>query len=144
LEGIDSVLMQRGLDETDPGTEIFDVEEHFAVSMRFDKGLSYYWERGAHANVEVPNETRIYGTRGGIKLAYCTWDEPVIMLYDLDANGRAREKKLDVDMSRHRHDGDALWEHFFEVLDGHTQPVISLELAKKHLDIILKCCQFSN
>jgi len=144
LEGIESVLMKNGLDDTDPGAEVYDVEEHFAVSMRFSGGLSYYWERGAHANVEVPNETRIYGTRGGIKLAYCTWDDPEITLYDLDSGGKAREQKLEVDMSQHSHDGYALWEHFFDVLDGRAQPVISMELAKKHLDIIIKCCQFSN
>jgi predicted dehydrogenase len=144
LEHIDSVLMKRGLDETDPGTDVYDVEEHFAISMKFSEGLSYYWERGAHANVEVPNETRIYGTRGGIKLAYCTWDDPDMWLYDLDQYGKARKQKLDLDMSQHSHDGYALWEHFFQVLDGHTEPVISLELAKKHLDIIIKCCQFSD
>ncbi len=143
LEQLESAWMKRGLDEVDPGTEIYDVEEHFAVNMKFTNGLSYYWERGAHANVKVANETRIYGTRGGVKLAYCTWDDPVITLYDLDQAGKAREQKIEVDMTHHSHDGYALMEHFFNVLDGEEEPVISLELAKKHLDIILKCCQFA-
>jgi len=144
LEQIESVLMKSGLDETDPGIETYDVEEHFAVSMLFTGGLSYYWERGAHANVEVPNETRIYGTRGGIKLAYCTWDDPGITVYDLDSGGKAREREMEVDMSKHSHDGFALWEHFFDVLDKRVPPVISLELAKKHMDIIIKCSQFND
>ena len=143
LKQVESAVMKRGLDEVDPGTEIYDVEEHFAVNMKFTNGLGYYWERGAHANVDVPNETRIYGTRGGIKLAYCTWDDPVITLYDLDQAGRAREQKIEIDMTNHSNDGYALMEHFFNVLDGEEQPAISLELAKKHLDIIIKCCQIA-
>ena len=143
LDRIESAWMKRDLDEVDPGTEIYDVEEHFAVHMKFSNDLSYYWERGAHANVEVPNETRVYGTRGGLKLAYCTWDDPLITLYDLDQNGKAREQKLEVDMSFHSHDGYALMEHFLNVLDGKERAVISLEQAKKHLDIIMKCCQFA-
>lgn len=144
LERIESKILMKGLDEVDPGTEIYDVEEHFAMNMRFSGGLNYYWERGAHANVEVPNETRIYGTRGGIKLAYCTWDDPVIILYDIDQEGKAREQKVEVDMSQHPDDGFALMEHFLNVLDGLDQPIISLELAKKHMDIIIRCSQFTD
>lgn len=141
LEEIESVQMKSGLDEVDPGAEVYDVEEHFAVSMRFSGGLTYFWERGAHANVEVPNETRIYGTRGGIKLAYCTWDDPALSLFDFDPGGKARAQRIEIDMSTHPHDGYALTEHFLDVLDGQDQEVISLELAKKHLDIIFACCQ---
>jgi len=144
LDCIESVHMMKGLDEVDPETDVYDVEEHFAVSMLFTEGLSYYWERGAHANVEVPNETRIYGTKGGLKLAYCTWDDPVITLYDLDLEGKAREQQIEVDMTLHPNDGYALMEHFINVLDGRNQTIITLELAKKHLDIIIKCCQFAD
>ncbi len=143
LKQVESAWMKGGLDEVDPGTEIYDVEEHFAVKMKFTNDLSYYWERGAHANVELPNETRIYGTRGGVKLAYCTWDDPVYIYYDLDETGKAREQKMEVDMTEHSHDGYALMEHFLDVLEGKEQPVISLEVAKKHLDIILKCSQIA-
>ncbi len=51
----------------DPETDVYDVEEHLMVNMKLSGGISYYWERGAHAHMEVPNETRIYGTRGGHK-----------------------------------------------------------------------------
>jgi len=143
LNQIECAVMKRGLDEVDPGTEIYDVEEHFAVSMRFTNDLTYYWERGAHANVEVPNETRIYGTRGGLKLAYCTWDDPIVTRYAFDAEGKAIEKRIEVDMKEHPNDGYALIDHFIRVIDGVEQPVIGLEVAKKHLDIIIKCYQFA-
>jgi len=144
LEQIESVVMKHGLDEVDPGTDIYDVEEHFVVNMRLSGNVSYYWERGSHANVEVPNETRIYGTRGGIKLAYCTWDDPVISLYDFDIGGKAREQKIEVDMKNHPNDGYALIDHFIRVLDGVDEPVITLEQAKKQMDIITKCSQFAD
>ena len=130
--------VKSGLDEVDPGTDIYDVEEHFMVHMQLSGNLRYYWERGAHANMEIPNETRIYGTRGGIKLGYCSWDDPVVIFYDLDENGRAREQKIELDY-RDCDDGFALSEHLVRVLDGVEKPVISLEKARKHMDIIFKC-----
>jgi predicted dehydrogenase len=139
LECIESAVMKSGLDEVDPGTGVYDVEEHFVVNMQLTGQTSYYWERGAHANMEIPNETRIYGTRGGIKLAYCTWEHPVISFYDLDEKGISREQKINVDMKDHPNDGLALINHFISVLDGEEPPVISLELAKKHMEIILAC-----
>jgi len=144
LAEIESVILKKDLDEVDPGTDIYDVEEHFIVNMKLTGNISYYWERGSHANVEVPNETRIYGTRGGIKLAYCTWDDPALWLYDLDAEGKSREQKIEVDMKEHPHDGYALIDHFIRVLEGKDDPVISLELAKKHMDIIMKCYQYAD
>jgi predicted dehydrogenase len=144
LEKMESVILKRDLDEVDPGTDTYDVEEHFAVHMKLSGNISYYWERGAHANVEVPNETRIYGTRGGIRLAYCTWDDPVIWLYDLDNEGKARKQSIEVDMSEHSHDGYALTDHFIRVLEGKEKPIISLEIAKKHLEIILKCYELAD
>jgi len=140
VETIDRVTLVSGLDEVDPGTDIYDVEEQFIVTMRLTGGVIYYWERGGHANMEVPNETRIYGTRGGIKLGYCSWDDPEVTLYDLDERGKARERRLELDYGDHD-DGYALSEHLLQVLDGDEAPVISLETARKHMGIILKCYQ---
>lgn len=143
LERIEGVMMKDGLDGVDPGAETYDVEEHFVVNMILTGNISYCWERGAHANVAVPNETRIFGTRGGIKLAYCTWDDPRITVYDLDPSGKARERCEEVDMTGHLHDGYALVDHFIRVMDGNETPVISLEQAKKHMEMILKCRDFA-
>ncbi len=140
VETIHRVKLMSGLDEVDPGTDIYDVEEQFIVNMQLTGGVSYYWERGGHANMEVPNETRIYGTRGGIKLGYCSWDDPVVIFYDLDEQGKAREQRIELDYKEYD-DGYALSEHLVRVLDGEEQPVITLELARKHMNIILKCYQ---
>lgn len=138
LEYIESVKLMSGLDEVDPGTEIYDVEEHFMVNMELSGGIKYYWERGGHANMETANETRIYGTRGGIKLGFNSWDDPWLIFYDLDEQGKARKQKIDLDYSG-QDDGFALSEHLIKVLDGEEDPVISMELARKHMEIIFKC-----
>jgi predicted dehydrogenase len=135
LERIESVVMKTRLDDVDPGTAVYDVEEHLVVNMKLSGGISYYWERGANAHAEVPNETRIYGTRGGLKLAYCTWDDPEVIFFDLDEKGRAREKKYQIECPKEE-DGYFLSRHLIDVLDGKEKPVVSLEIAKKHMEII--------
>jgi len=135
LEQVESALLKSSLDDVDPGTAVYDVEEHLVVNMKLSGGISYHWERGAHAHMQVPNETRIYGTRGGIKLAYCTWNDPEIIFYDLDKEGKARETRYTRDCPKEE-DGYYLSRHLISVLDGIEQPVVALETAKKHMDII--------
>jgi len=137
LDEVTSVCLKSGLDEKDPQTDIYDVEEHLMVSLKLSGGITYYWERGAHAHMEVPNETRIYGTRGGIKLAYCTWEDPLITFYDLDEDGRAHETRY-IRECPAEEDGFHLTSHLIDVLDGKAQPVVPLETAKKHMEIIFK------
>jgi len=143
LEGVDSVVLKAGLDDVDPETEIYDVEEHMVVNMKLSGGITYYWERGAHAHVEVPNETRIYGTLGGIKLAYCTWDDPTIILYDLDEHGKAHETSYTRDCPKEE-DGYFLSRHLIDVLDGKAQPAVTLETAKKHMEMIFQFRQLAD
>ncbi len=138
LVEVESALLKSGLDEVDPETGIYDVEEHFVVNMWLSGGLKYFWERGAHANVEVPNETRIYGTRGGIKLGYCSWDDPVITLFGLDSENKATREQMALDYSE-QDDGLALTEHLIRVLDGEEDPVITLGQAQKHMEILFRC-----
>jgi predicted dehydrogenase len=138
VEEVESAVLKGGLDTVGPGTDVYDVEEHLMVQMRLSKQLRYSWERAAHANMDSPNETRIYGTRGGIKLGYCTWDDPWVIFYDLDERGKAREEKIELDYEG-LEDGEALTEHLIGVLDGTEEPVVTLETAKKHMDILCKC-----
>ncbi|HPR61184.1 MAG TPA: hypothetical protein PLF35_09570, partial [Prolixibacteraceae bacterium] len=77
---------------------------------------------------------RIYGTKGGIKLAFCSWDSPTITIYGQNNV----EETIELDYSA-QDDGLALIQHFADVLDGKTKPAMPLELARKHLDIIYRC-----
>ncbi len=138
LVEVESALLKSDLDEVDPETDIYDVEEHFVVNMWLSGGLKYFWERGAHANVEVPNETRIYGTRGGIRLGYCSWDDPVITVYGLDHENKATREQITLDYSE-QDDGLELTRHVVRVLDGEEDPVITMDQAQKHMEIIFRC-----
>ncbi len=137
LVGADGFAVN-GLDRKDPGTDIFTVEEHGAVSMTFTDGLHYYWERGSNANVAVPGETRIYGTRGGLKFSYITWETPEITWYYLDEKEKARQKLVRPNMRYHLSDHHAMMKHFVAVLKGKEQPVIPFLTALKHLRIIFR------
>jgi predicted dehydrogenase len=134
LKSIKHVSLKSGLDNCDAGTDVFDVEEMFVAMLEFTGGISYYWERAAHANMEAKHETRIYGTKGGIKLAFCSWDAPTINVYDTSKQAQT----IEVDYSQ-QDDALALIQHFANVLDKKAEPAMPLHLARKHLDIIYKC-----
>ena len=139
MKDASKLFIKAGLDKKDPGTPVYDTEEHFAVNMEFSTGLRYYWERAAHANVEVPNETRIYGTKGGIKLAFCTWESNKVEYFTVDQEGKVKPVKevSEVDLSNQNDDFE-LARHFIEVLDEKSEAAMPLELAAKHLEIIMK------
>ncbi|MGC9344672.1 MAG: Gfo/Idh/MocA family protein [Bacteroidales bacterium] len=124
-----------GLDNVNPGAEIYNVEEHFVSVMNFTNGLKYYWERSGHSNMEAADETRIYGTRAGLKFSYLSWESPEIEIFELDKNNKAISRKLEVPMNTHEGDGYELIRHFIDVLDGNESPAMPLELAGKHLKI---------
>lgn len=136
LREVTPLFMRSHLDDMDPGTDTYDVEEHAAVLMHFSGGLRYYWERGNNAHVEVRNETRIYGTRGGLRLASCSWDDPTIERFDLDDAGRARVERIPVAPAADS-DEERFAAHVVEVLSG-APPLMPLERAAKHVEIVFE------
>ncbi len=139
LLSAETLFKKSGLDQVEPNTDIYDEEEHFAV-VKFTEGLTYYWERSAQVNNEAPNETRIYGTKGGIKLSYCSWEKPEIEFFDVEDNGKGKAVKetMVVDMKNHRNDNFELCQHFVNCIIHKKKPMMPLILAKKHLDILFK------
>ncbi|MFP4547395.1 MAG: Gfo/Idh/MocA family protein [Fidelibacterota bacterium] len=115
-----------------------DIEEHGAAYMKFDTGLTYYFERGAGVQFEVPNETRIYGTKGGLRFGFCSWDPAEVELFYVDDAGNEKQETLKVDVPDSHDDNFAFTEHFLDCLDGKAKPGMSIQRAAKHLDIIFK------
>lgn len=140
LERVNTVMLARDLDRKEVGAPVYDVEEHFAASISFSGGLRFYWERAAHANMGARNETRIYGTRGGIKLAFCSWDAPELTFYGLDETETAFHRTEQLDY-QNQDDGYALIEHFLDCLEGREKPIQALPVARRHLQIIQDCYQ---
>lgn len=129
---------RNGLDLVKTGAPVFTVEEHGAAWLKFAGGLSYFWERSSNAHNAVPPQTAIYGTRGGLRFGFCTWDPPEIEYFYVDRGGRgkARSKTYPIDMSSHKGDMPALGEAFIAYLLGKGPVPMPLELEVKNLKII--------
>ena len=63
---------------------------------------------------------------------------PELIFFDLDHRGQARQRKFLRECPGNE-DGYYLIEHLIAVLDGKDQEVLSLDIAKKHMEIILRC-----
>ncbi len=126
-----------GLRDFSLGTVKADVEQHGAALLTFDTGLTFFFERGAGVHNEVDMETRIYGTRGGLRLKYPSWESNAIKHFF--ANDRPRHETLRVDMSAHpKHDHIPVVEHFLDCISGLAQPIMPVALAGKHIKILLQ------
>ena len=127
-----------GLDRVDPGTPIYDVEEHGAAMLTFANGMRYYWERANNANAYIPNQTTIYGTQGGLTFGYCTWDNPEITYHFVEdeGKGKAEQKILTVDMSAHPGDMPALSNAFIAYLLDEGPVPMPLDIEYKNLSIL--------
>jgi UDP-N-acetylglucosamine 3-dehydrogenase len=126
-----------GLRDLSALVETADVEQHGVALLKFDTGMTFYYERGAGVHNQVNFETRIYGTRGGLRLQYPSWYSNEIEYFFDD--GKPQQKKLAVDMSSHPdHDHIPVVEHFLDCLSGKAQPMMTVETAGKNLKILLK------
>lgn len=116
--------------------EFSDVEQHGAAWLEFDTGLTYYYERGAGVHGETPNETRLYGTQGGLRFQFPAWDSNEVEFFYTE-NGEPRKEILHVDMTGAPDDSLALAKHFLDCLDG-AEPLMPVQRAAKHMEILFK------
>lgn len=115
-----------------------DIEEHGAAYLEFDTGLTYYYERGNGVHCEVPHETRIYGTKGSVKFAFCSWDPPEVEFYTFNESGGEISETLVVNMDDHTDDNLEHDKHFIDCLIDGAKPQMTVQLAAKHLDILFQ------
>ena len=114
-----------------------DVEQHGAAWLEFDTGLTYYYERGGGVHSETPNETRLYGTRGGLRFQFPSWDSNEVEFFYTE-NGEPRKELLTVDMTGAPEDSLALTAHFLDCLDGEATPLMPVQRAAKHMEILFR------
>jgi predicted dehydrogenase len=114
-----------------------DVEQHGAAWLEFDTGLTYYYERGAGVHAETPNETRIYGTKGGLRFQFPTRDSHEVEFFYLE-NNEPRKETFTIDMSDAPDDSYTLTQHFLDCLDRKVQPLMPVQRAAKHMEILFK------
>ena len=117
--------------------EYSDIEQHGAAWMEFDTGLTYYYENGGGVHNETPNETRLYGTKGGLRFHHYSWDSNEIEFFTTE-NGEPRKETFTVDTSGQPDDSLAITTHFLDYLDGKAEPLMTVPLAAKHMEILFK------
>jgi predicted dehydrogenase len=114
-----------------------DIEQHGAAWLEFDTGLTYYYERGAGVHGETPNETRLYGTKGGLRFQFPNWDLNEVEFFYAE-NGTPLKETLKVDMTDAPDDHLALTQHFLNCLDGTQKPLMPVQRAAKHMEILFQ------
>lgn len=126
-----------GLDSVEFGTKVFTVEEHGAAFMQFEGGLRYYWERASNAHGLAPNQTVIYGTKGGLTLSYCTWNSPEVEFFyvDNDGSGKPQKEVIAVEKSQ-KNDNEALSAAWLDYLSDVGPVPMPLKTELKNLEII--------
>ena len=129
---------KRGLKSFSDPSIRSDIEQHGAAYLEFSSGLTYYYERGAGVHLTAANETRISGTRGGLRLAFCSWDSPDVEVFTVDSSGQGQREVRQVDVSAHTDDNLELTRHFFDCVLGRAKPMMPVTLAAKHLDILFR------
>lgn len=114
-----------------------DIEQHGAAWMEFDTGLTYYYENGGGVHNEAPNETRLYGTKGGLRFHHYSWDSNEIEFFTTE-DGEPRKETFTVDVTGAPDDSHAITTHFLDCLDGIAQPLMPVQRAAKHMEILFK------
>jgi len=114
-----------------------DIEQHGAAWMEFDTGLTYYYENGGGVHNEAPNETRLYGTKGGLRFHHYSWDSNEIEFFTTE-NGELRKEIFTVDTTGQPDDTLAITTHFLDYLDGKAEPLTTVQKAAKHMEILFK------
>ncbi|HKI54296.1 MAG TPA: Gfo/Idh/MocA family oxidoreductase, partial [Anaerolineales bacterium] len=95
--------------------EFSDIEQHGAAWMEFDTGLTYYYENGAGAHNEIPNESRVYGTKGGLRFQHYSWDSNEIEFFSTE-DGDPHKEIFTVDITGQPDDSLAITTHFLDYL----------------------------
>jgi predicted dehydrogenase len=124
-----------GLRDLSKLAPVVDIEMHGAAYMEFGDGLTYYYERGAGVHGETQCETRLYGTKGGLRFYYTAWEAKTVEYYH--AEDKPAKEVLTIDMGKHpSHDNIPFVAHFLDCLEGKAQPMMPVSLAAKHLNIL--------
>jgi predicted dehydrogenase len=119
---------------------IADVEQHVVAFLKFKEKLTFTYERGAGVHMNNECETRIYGTRGGIKFSYYPWEKPFIDYYHAGPEGKdpPQYERIEIDMKNYRTGNIDFINHAIDCISGKANPILTLKEAMEHMEIIWK------
>lgn len=119
-----------------------DVEQHAAFWLEFKGGLTYYYERGSGAHLELSNQTIIYGSQGVLRFNYFPW-EPKLIEFSTNIDGKIHKDNLSLALPEVSQDetdsaNQALLTHFLDCLEGKSEPLMTVERAAQNLNILFR------
>lgn len=120
-----------------PGQTV-SIEQHAMAWMQFSQGLSYYLERGGPVHMGATEETRIYGSRGGLKFAWQTWTPWTVERFYDGPDGKGLSESLQIPQPNGQNDDDELMAHFADCLHGRAKPAMPLELAFRYFSLSMQ------
>jgi len=131
-------FMITGLDKVDTGGAVFDVEEHFISTLQFSHNIRYQYERASKMHNAPCDETRIFGTKGGIKLQYLSWDSPQIEYFytDDDGKGEIRAEIVEGSIKNYLSDEAELLKHFSNCAMKKETPILPFKQSIKYMKMI--------
>jgi hypothetical protein len=79
----------------------------------------------------------MYGTKGGLRFHHFSWDSNEIEFFTTE-NGEPRKETFTVDTTGAMDDTLAITTHFLDCLDGKSKPLMTVQTAAKHMEILFK------
>ena len=119
-----------------PGHKV-SIEQHAAAWLRFSGDLTYYLERGGPVAMDAPEETRIYGSAGGLRFTWQTW-LPWSMEWCHDGpDGQPVSQSIAIPQPLGQNDDDEVAGHFLDCVANGAAPAMHFALALRHFQISL-------
>lgn len=92
---------------------------------------------GAGVHAETSNKTRLYGIKGGLRFQFPSWDSNEVEFFYTE-KGEPRKENLIVDTIGAPEDSLAPTMYFLDWLDGKVEPLMTVQRAAKHMEILFK------
>lgn len=134
-----------GFDSKSRDNSDFNVEEHFTSFMKFE-GFNYYYERSSNCYNSSKNETRIYGSRGGLKFNYLAAEDKKLQLFYYQDN-KILNQNINLrfeDYRGYESDHHNMIKYFIDCISLNKEPHSTIFDSLKILKLILKIYEESS
>ena len=129
-----------GFDNHSKNNKMFTVEEHSIAMLKF-AGYNYFYERSSNVHNYSKNETRIYGSKAGLKFNYLAAEDNLIELYRLDKQEKPICELINLDLvgyNGYTSDHFEMIKHFIDCTRKAATPILPIATSIKILKLLYK------